>query len=178
MQACGQPHSPIFTYVCELASIKRTATFSTKKGAKQRATRAVIDVIQNFEQNDEHQQIAAVDAEPLTYIELRDSHTELWTPRVRDRHNYFLQLPKEDRNEARQILMDESSSFGTSKNKVELTCAALKLKYDIEDIPNHQHGLKIFYLNGNHNCVIAAKDDDLYDRVIDHFKTMLNLQKI
>lgn len=179
MQACGESHSPIFTHVCELASIKRTGTFSTKKGAKQRATRAVIDIVQNFEENEEHQQIAAVDAKPLpTYIELRDSHAKLWAPRVCDRHNYFLQLPKVDRNEARKILMDvSSSSFGTSKNKVELACAALKLKYDVKDIPNHQHGHKIFYLLGNHNCVIAAKEDDLYDRVIDHFETMLNLQK-
>ncbi|XP_055320515.1 uncharacterized protein LOC129577461 [Sitodiplosis mosellana] len=190
MQSCGQPHAPIFTYVCQIASIKRTGTFSTKKGAKQIATRAVIDVVQNFGLNEEQMQVAtvvdaeqkergAVDAEPLpTYNELKESQAKLWTPRIRDRHNYFLQLPKDDRNEAEKILMDDSSTiYGTSKNKVDLICAALKLKYNVIDIPNHQQEFKVFYLHGNHDCVIAAKETDVYDRVIDHFKTMLNLQK-
>ncbi|XP_055317092.1 uncharacterized protein LOC129576291 [Sitodiplosis mosellana] len=193
MQSYGQPHVPMFTYVCQMASIKRTGVASKKSGAKQIAIRAVIDVVQNFEQNEERIQIATIDAkqseeqkqtgtidaEPLlTFRELIKSRKKLWTPRVSDRQNYFLQLPKKDRNEAEQILMDNSSAtHGTSKNQVDLTCAALKLKYNVIDIPNHQQECKVFYLRGNHDCVIAAKEEDLYDRVIAHFKTILNLQK-
>lgn len=189
MQSGGQPHMPMFTYECQLASIKRTGTFSTKKGAKQVATRAVIEIVQNFEQNEGQQLIVSMEAEqsdednidanpPLNYFELVKSGAKLWAPRIRERHNYFLQLPKESRSEAEKILLDDSSATdGTSKKKVELTCAALKLKYKVIDISNQQKEMTIFYLLGNHNCVIAAQEKDLYDRVIAHFKTMLNIQK-
>lgn len=181
MQSSGQPHCPMFTYVCQLASIKRTGTFSTKKGAKQLATREMIEAVQNFEQNDEQKQIATVDAEPvektsLTYYELQTSKAKLWAPRVRSRHKYFLQLPKENRNEAEKILMDNSSDM-SAKDRIGLVCAALKLDFDVTDIPNHPQDFKVFHLLGNHDCVIAAKETDLYDQVISHFKTMLNLQK-
>lgn len=191
MQSGGQPHAPVFTYVCQVASIKRTGTFSTKKGAKQIATRAVIDVLQKFKQNEEQMQIATVDAdqnegqrqvendddEPLpTYNKLKESQSKLWAPRLRDRHNYFLQLPKEHRIEAEKILMDDSPDIKSS-DKVDQACTALKLKYNVIDAPNHEEGLKIFHLRGNYDCVIAAKEIDLYNRVIDYFKTMLNLQR-
>lgn len=178
MQSCGQPHLPIFTYVCQLASIKRTGTFSSKKGAKQIATHAVIDAIQHFKQNEEHQQIATgIVTESLpTYNDIKESDKKLWAPRVRDRHKFFLQLAKDDLNEAKKILMDDCDR--SSKDRLDLVCAALKLKYDIEDIPNHQHKYKVFYLRGNHDCTIAAPESDLYNQIIAHFKTMLHLQPI
>lgn len=180
-QAYGEPHRPMFTVSCQLSSIKRTGTFSTKKIAKQIAARAVIDVIQSFPQNEEQQQLApVVQSEPpeklfMTYRELKKSGIKPRTVRLRDRHQFFLRLPEEDRIEAGKILLDESGIYGTVMDKVDLACDALKLKYEIKDVPKDLRGNKIFVLLSNHDCVITGKTPDLYNHIIDHFKTMLNL---
>lgn len=182
LQACGDPHRPVFTVKCQLSSISRTGTFSTKKGAKQIAARAVLDIVQNFKQNEEQQKIATVPTtEPpeklfITYRELKNSGIKPRTVRLRDRHQFFLRLPGNDRLEANKYLLDESGIYGTSKDIVDLACDALKLKYDIYDVPNDTRGRKIFALtNSNHDCVLAGSEPALYDDVIEHFKTMLNL---
>lgn len=170
----------MFTVICQLASIKRTGTFSTKKVAKQIAARAVLDIVQNFTQNEEQQQLATVNSpspEKLfkTYRELKNSGVKPKTVRLRDRHQFFVHLPEEDRIKAGRMLLDESGIYGTSKDIVHLTCDALKLKYNIYDVPRDTQGRKIFALNANHDCVITGKEPNLYDEIIEHFKTMLNL---
>lgn len=182
LQASGEPHRPLFTFVCKLSSVKRIGTFTTKRGAKQIAARRVLEIIQNFSQNDEKKLIATVDAEPpektlRRYREIRKLPTKPTTLRLRDRHNFFLRLPEADRNEAIKILMDDSMViYGTNKDKVDLICKALKLKYAITDVPNHQQQFKAFNLIENFDCVLVGKEDNLCDLVIDYMKTMLNLQ--
>lgn len=182
LQACGDPHRPIFTVKCQLSSISRTGTYSTKKGAKQIAARAVLDIVQNFTQNEEKQQIATVpQSEPpeklfITYRELKNSGIKPKTIRLRDRHQFFLRLPEADRIEAKKYLLSESGIYGTSKDIVDLVCDALKLKYNIYNVPNDVKGRKIFALsNSNHDCVLAGSEPQLYDDVIEHLKTMMNL---
>lgn len=182
LQACGDPHRPVFTVKCQLSSISRTGTYSTKKGAKQIAARAVLDIVQKFSQNEEQQQIATVPhSEPpeklfITYRELKNSGIKPKTIRLRDRHQFFLRLPGKDRIEANKYLLDQSGIYGTSKDVVDLVCDALKLKYNIYNVPNDVRGRKIFALsNANHDCVLTGGEPELYDDVIDHFKTMLNL---
>lgn len=180
-QAYGEPHRPVFTVICQLSTIKRTGIFSTKKGAKQIAARAVLDIVQNFTQNEEQQQIATVEqSQPpeklfITYRELKKSGIKPIKKRLRDRHQFFLRLPEEDRTEACKVLLDESGIYGTSKDMVALACDAMKLKYNIHDVPNDTRGRKIFALTSNHDCVITGKEPNLYDDIIEHFKTMLNL---
>lgn len=183
MESYGEPHKPVFTVLCTLSSIKCTGTFSTKKGAKQIAARKMLEIVQNFSQNEEESQVATVEAEPAekifsTYRELKNAGVTPRSSKIRDRHNYFLRLPEEDVNEAKRILMDDDVIYGTSKDKVHLICAALKLKYDVKDIPNHTGKYKGFCLLGNHDCVIVNKEEFLYDLVINHFKIMLNLIEI
>lgn len=181
-QAYGDPHRPMFTYKCQLSSISRTGTFSTKKGAKQIAARAVLDIVQNFPQNVEQQQIATVPiSEPpeklfITYREMKNSGIKPKVNRLRDRHLFFLRLPVDDRIEANKYLLDQSGIYGTSKDVVDLVCDALKLKYNIYPVPNDVKGRKIFALaSTNHDCVLAGNESELYDDIIEHFKTMLNL---
>lgn len=181
-QACGEPHRPVFTVLCQLSSIKRTGVFSTKKGAKQIAARLVLEIIQRFNQNQDQMQIATIESEPpeklfLTYRELRKSEIKPIKVSIRNRHNFFLRLPKEDRDEIQKILIDQSGIYGTNKDKVNLACAAMKVKYSVQNIPDHPQGYEIFsFYCSNHDCVIIDKEPDLYDRVIDHFKIMLNIQ--
>lgn len=179
MQACGEPHRPQFTIVCKLASIKRTGTFSTKKGAKQLAAQAMLDVVQNMSQEENQQQIATLDAEPSdkvfrTYRELKKSDTKYNTVKLRQRHNYFRRLPNEDRAEAYNILMKDGAMSDSSKDIVDLTCKALKLKYEIKDVPNHPKRFKLFILLGNYDCVITEAESVLYDKVVAYFKAMLD----
>lgn len=181
MQGCGEPHRPEFTVVCQLAHIKRTGTSSTKKGAKQIAAQAMLSFVQSISQNEDQQQIATVDAEPIektfrTYRELKKSDIKPISIRLRHRHNFFMRLPIEDREAACQIINDYSVNGGTSKDKVDLVCKALKQKYDIKEMPNHKHNYKLFVLLGDYDCVITDKEPELYDRILDYFKVMMNLK--
>lgn len=168
---------------CQLSSISRIGTYSTKKGAKQIAARAVLDVVQKFTQNEEQQQLATVPpSEPpeklfITYRELKKSGIKPKTIRLRDRRLFFLRLPEDDRIEANKYLLDQSGIYGTSKDIVDLVCGALKLKYNIYNVPNDPKRRKIFALDGIHDCVLAGNEPDLYDDIIEHFKTMLNLKQ-
>lgn len=182
MQASGEPHKPEFTVICQLASIKRTGRFSTKKGAKQIAAQAMLDIVQNIPQNENQQQIATINAEPSektfrTYRELKKSDIKHVPIRLRNRHNFFLLLPEDDRREAEKIIMgkDGIHEYLTYKDKVDLTCKALKIEYEVKDIPNHPRH-KMFILSGDFDCVIASEESTLYDKIIDYLKTMLNFQ--
>lgn len=183
MQACGEPHRPEFTVMCQLAHIKCTGTASTKKGAKQIAAQSMLTFVQNISQNENQQQLATVDAEPTektfrTYRELKKSDIKPISIRIRDRHNYLMRLPGDDRKAAYEILKSHSASIGTSRDKVDLICKALKIRYDIKDIPDHPEKLKIFVLLDDYDCVVVDKEPYLYDRILDYFKVMMNLVNI
>lgn len=183
MQACGEPHRPEFTVVCQLAHIKRTGTSSTKKGAKQIAAQSMLAFVQSIQQNEEQQQIATVDAEPTektfrTYRELKKSDIKPISVRIRDRHNHFMRLPGEDRQNATKLITDDSAMFGTNKDKVDLICKALKVRYEFRDIPDHKENCKLFVLFDDYDCVITDKEPDLYNRIIDYFKIMMNVTQV
>lgn len=183
MQACGEPHRPEFTVMCQLAHIKCTGTASTKKGAKQIAAQSMLSFVQNISQNEDQQQVATVDAEPTektfrTYRELKKSDIKPISIRIRDRHNHFMRLPGEDRQAAYEILKSDGASIGSNKDKIDLICKALKIRYDIKDIPDHPENHKIFLLLDDYDCVIVGKEPYLHDRILEYFKVMMNLRNI
>lgn len=184
MQAYGEPHRPKFTIVCKLASIQRTGTSTTKKSAKQLAAIAMLDVVQNISQCDaEEQQVATLDAEPTekiikTYRDLKKSDTKYNVIKLRHRHNYLRRLPADDRTKAYKILMTDEAMTDSSKEIVDLTCRSLNLKYEVKDIPDHPDHFKAFILLGDYDCVIVGKETNLYNQIIDYFKTMLNFTYI
>lgn len=181
MPTTDDTFSPLFICTCQVSNIKRTGTFTTKKGAKQIAAREMLEVVQNLVENEKSKPIATIEADPpekifRAYRECKEWPKKVRAPLIRNRHTFFLRLPEADRNEAKRILMDDSSViYGTSKDRVDLTCAALKLKYGVSSIPNHAKQFQAFHLIGDHDCVIAAKETDLYNHVIVYLKTMLNL---
>lgn len=177
-QACGTPHAPEFTVVCELASIKRQGTFSTKKGAKQRAAQCVLDVVQSFERPDEQKQIATFNPDPVdkvirTYRELKQSDIKPVAVRFSQRHNYFMRLPLEQRNEAYEIIYNSGQS---DRDIVDLVCKAFKIPYDVCDVPNHPAQLKMFVMRGDYDCLLAGKDDVLWPEAVEYLKNMLNFE--
>lgn len=183
MQACGEPHRPEFTVVCQLAKIKKTGTSSTKKGAKQIAAQKMLEFVQSIRQNEDQQQIATVDAEPSertlkTYRELKKSDIKPISVRIRDRHDFFMRLPVEDREAACEILRRNDVHYGTSKDKVDLICKALKLRYDIKEVTDHSEKFKIFVIIDDYDCVITDREPQLYDRILNYFQIMMNLVTI
>lgn len=134
--------------------------------------------VQSIPQNENQMQIATVEAEPpertfRTYRELKHSDVKPISIRIRDRHNFFLRLPDEDRKEAYKILRTNSAAIGTNKDKVDLVCKALKLNYEIKSVSGHLEHNKIFMLLGDYDCVITDKEPDLYDRLVKYFGRML-----
>ncbi|XP_031621587.1 uncharacterized protein LOC116339698 [Contarinia nasturtii] len=183
MQACGEPHRPEFTVVCQLAHIKCTGTSSTKKGAKQIAAQSMLSFVQNISQNENQQQIATMDSEPSektfrTYRELKKCDIKPISIRIRDRHNNFMRLTAEDREAAFEVLNSNGAEIGSNKDKVDLVCKALKIRYEIKDIPDHPDNHKMFVLLDDYDCVLVEKEPYLYERTIEYFKIMLNFTSI
>lgn len=180
MQASGEPHRPEFIVICQMASIKRVGKFTTKKGAKQNAALAMLEVVQSFPDVEEHQQLARVEVEPTertfrTYCELKKSDVKHIPIRLRDRHRYLLKLPIDDRQKAYEVLMKDGIS--TPRDKVDLACKALKIEYEIKDV-QEQPNMKMFVLLGDYDCVLIGESGALCNRVIDYFKNMLNFKII
>lgn len=178
MQASGQPHRREFTCLCQLSHLESTGKGSTKKAAKQNAAQEMLLLVKNISEDKNQKQIKTIESEPMdetfrTYRELKKSDIKPTKVRIRDRHNYFLRLPNEDRKVAYKLLESNSAAIGTSKDIVDLVCKALKLPYEIKEVPGHTENNKIFVLLGDFDCVITDKEPILYDRIIKYFRTMM-----
>ncbi|XP_055320482.1 uncharacterized protein LOC129577458 [Sitodiplosis mosellana] len=143
----------------------------------------MLSFVQNISQNENQQQLATVDAEPAektfrTYRELKKSDIKPISIRIRDRNNYFMRLPGEDRQAVYEILKSDGATIGTNKDKVDLICKTLKIRYDIKEIPDHPQKHKFFVLLDDYDCVIVGKEPYLYDRIIEYFKIMMNFINI
>lgn len=184
LQASGQPHAPSFTVVCRLASIQRSGEFSTKKGAKQLAAQAMLNIIQQLPvENDEKKQIAPLDFEPpekvlRTYRELKKNDIKPQVIDLSNRHDFFLRLPDAERLAAIKILQDDDPTIVSSSEmeKLDFVCKAMKVPYEVADIPNHPKNHKSFIFKGDFDSVHIDAADKLSERVIDYLLTMLNLQ--
>lgn len=178
MQASGQPHRPEFTCHCQLSHLQSTGKGLTKKSAKQNAAQEMLLLVKTVSEDKSQKQIKVLESEPVeetfrTFRELKKSGIKPKMVRIRDRHNFFLRLPNEDRKAAHQILKSNSAAIGTNKDVVDLVCKALKLQYEIKPVPGHTENNKIFVLLGDFDCVIADKEPILYDRIIKYFRTMM-----
>lgn len=181
MQASGEPHRPEFKVICNLATIKRTGRHSTKKGAKQMAALAMLEVVQNFPENEARQQLARVDVETSeklfrTYCELRKNDITKYRPiRLSNRNRYLREFPADQHQEAYNILMRDA--INTPRNKVDLLCKALKLDYTYKDVPNLPT-YQTFMLQGEHECVLIEPKEGLSERVLDYFTIMMGLKLV
>lgn len=181
MQASGEPHRPEFKVICNLATIKRTGRHSTKKGAKQMAALAMLEVVQNFPEKESRLQLARVDVDPpeklfRTYCELRKNDITKYRPiRLSDRNRYLREFPVDQRQEAFDIVIRDP--INTPRNKVDLLCKALKLDYSFKDVPNLPT-YQTFILEGDHECVLIEPKERLSERVLDYFAIMMGFKII
>ena len=169
--------------VCRLASIQRSGTFSTKKGAKQLAASAMLSVVQNQlgDVSEANLQIATVDSEPADqvikrYRDLKMSDKKHVVIRLSDRHKYFMRFSPEKRAQCSEILYSQNM-FQEMSNRdlVHSVCNALKIKYEFCPVRDHPSGnFWMFVLQGEYDCVRIGPDPDLWEDLVGYFKTMFN----
>lgn len=95
---------------------------------------------------------------------------------LRYRKNYFIRLPSADRNNAQQALMHNVSSSISAEDIVDQTCRALHLEYEIRAMSTPPKYKRFCLLDTKYDCVIIDHIDIIFSKIIDYFKTMLNLQ--
>lgn len=148
------------------------------------AAQAMLNIVQQLPvENDDQKQIAPLDFEPpekvmRTYRELKKNDIKPEAINLSQRHDYFSRLPETERDAAIKILQGAESMFvgGSRLDMLDLVCKAMKVPYEVSDIPNHPQNHKMFVFKGDFDSVHIGSGDELYERVIDYLMTMLNLQ--
>lgn len=180
-QAFGSAHAPEFRVECRVASMVRVGTFSTKKGAKQIAAQAMLQVVQSLPQDESDQQVMKMsddlpEKHVKTYRELRKSDVKtIPGTKLCDRHKFFEKLDPADKAKWHTILFELSE---TPREKVFLMCQALGWKSKVTRVDDHPAGnVKLFELQGcNYDMVMAGPEPQLYDDVLEYFKDMSGIQ--
>lgn len=185
VQVAGLSHCPQFTVRCTLSTIKREATASKKKDAKQKSAQSVLQVIQEMQMNDpdklklmEVKDVMDVEMEVdekviKSYREYKKSVVKKQLGvKLHDRHNFFVSLHNDKIQEAKRCLMNESLSY---QNRVEEMCHALKLKYKIENVPSTKTPLMSFDLDHeNYDCFFVAFAFEFWEKLHEYFQVMLS----
>lgn len=158
----------------------------TKQKAKYFAAEAMLMQLTDVEINNNDQIVKPLTVLDLPTIEeviaeyrrLKTPHIKRQTSILRIRPNFFLKLPKPDRDIARVLLNGKNLMLHTDREIVHLVCEALKLKFRIEDIHLLNGFHKIFSLiDCEYDCVIVGTASTLFAEVIKYLKTMLDIEK-
>lgn len=146
----------------------------------------MLNIVQQLPpQNDDQKQIAPLDFEPpekvmRTYRELKKNDIKPEAINLSQRHNFFMRLELTDRIAATKILEGEESMFcGNSRlDMLDLVCKALKLTYEVDNVPNHPSNYKMFVFTGDFDSVHIGPEGELYAGVIRYMRTMLNIDNV
>lgn len=144
----------------------------------------MLNVVQQLpSHNDEQKQIATLDFEPpekvmRTYRELKKNDIKPEAIDLSQRHDFFKRLPEAERTAAIKILRGEDDvNVGNSQlDLLDLICKAMKVPYELTDVPNHPCHHKMFIFKGDFDSVHIGSEYELFDRVIDYLMTMFNLK--
>ncbi|EDW87714.1 double-stranded RNA-binding protein Staufen homolog 1 [Drosophila yakuba] len=194
VQQSGTPNAPEFVACCSVASIVRYGKSDKKKDARQRAAIEMLALISSNADNlrpDEMQVVSTKKSEGLaveetleelevlrrkkfnTYRELTDAgsvdHTGL---RLCDRHNYFKNFYPALKAAALEAI--NCDDYMTSKDKALSVMSALKITPSISTLESlSMVPMLCVELNCDFDVVFAALETNIYDQIIDYFRTML-----
>lgn len=113
-------------------------------------------------------------------LKLNEEKKENMIVQIKNRHKYFQHFPKDIKNKVFDLLRSNNND-DKILNKVELViavCTALELNYNLA--PTNDEKVKdyfIFELDCELDCVLIGKYENIFDDIIDYFKTMFNLRK-
>lgn len=181
VSSTGQDHQKEFTFVCKVEKYESRGTSTKKKLAKQIAAMEMISLI---EKDGSFGSLVRLDIEDLPSVEevladyrrMKNKCVPVATSNLRYRNDFFLKLPREDRSKAEQVLSQDYSDQIQAKKIVYAALAALNLKHEIKRVGRNR---AIFTLvEPNFDCVITENNDELFARIIDYLKNMLNMQNV
>ncbi|XP_040167915.1 uncharacterized protein LOC120902900 isoform X2 [Anopheles arabiensis] len=189
VRSYGPSHAPVFEFECRIREIVRRGAHSTKKGAKQIACQEMIKTLQSMPVEEHSMQVLSLDqaieeAEDnnenviRTYREYTQSdNKKKLGVSIADRHSFFLELPQERIDEARQLLLNENE---TVREKCYKIATALGLKAKITIANSNMQTIKgstmstFELVNPDYDCFIFGEGELFYSNVVDYFVRMLN----
>lgn len=180
VSSIGQPHKKEFTYVCTVERYECHGKASKKQHAKQIAAMAMIELLESKQSeiaatkssiSMKIEELPPIEEVVAQYRKLRSKSASTVKGNLRDRHNFFLNLPDANQKKAKEILNRTRST--DAKYVVHEVMKALNLKYEVKRINGNK---SIFTLvNSPYDCTCTAKSDEIFTNVIDYLKTMLNV---
>lgn len=190
----GQDHRKEFTFVCNVEKYQRNGTATSKKQAKQNAALQMIKLIEEKIEAKELvseaiglldssstltiEELPSIDEVLAEYRRIKNKSVVSQTMQgdLRSRNNFFLKISEDKRFEAEQVLMQTYSNIAQAQRIFCRAMKALDLKYEIKLIGKSQ---AIFTLiEQSYDCTITTKYDELFERIIDYLKNMLNMQQV
>uniref|UniRef100_A0A182NUI5 DRBM domain-containing protein n=1 Tax=Anopheles dirus TaxID=7168 RepID=A0A182NUI5_9DIPT len=191
VRSYGPSHAPVFEFECRIREIVRKGTHSTKKGAKQIACQEMIKTLQSMPVETAGLQIvpledAIEEVEQTeenvikTYREYTQSdNKKKLGVTIADRHSFFLELPQERIDEARQLLTNPDETVREKSLRLPQVLG-LKAKFSIANtsmpttIGTSMNTFEL--LNPDYDCFIYGSGDVFFKNVFDYFAVMLNCQ--
>lgn len=191
VSSTGQDHQKQFSFACIVGKYQCQGTASKKQLAKQYAALSMINLIQEKIEAEELDSVdgvqrssVALAVEDLPSVEevlaeyrrMKCKSTVPAMTNLSHRKDFFLKLPEQNQMNAKQVLMHDYSNPAEAKYIVNEAMKALKLKYEIKKFGGNR---AIFtFVEKTFECTIAETCEELFGRVIDYLKTMLNMQKV
>ncbi|GAB0088863.1 interferon-inducible double-stranded RNA-dependent protein kinase activator A homolog [Sergentomyia squamirostris] len=182
IDARGPSHAPSFTVQCKVANIVRVAKHSTKKGAKQLAAKAMLEVIQSVYPEEKKvlvplEQSMKNNEERNSYLfknyrEWKDSDQKsVLGLKLADRHNFFVNLLPDRVARALSVF----SLHETDKEKVHLLADALGFPLKIYP-ENSVEGppLIVLELTCDFETTTIGTEETVYRDFLTYMKVMLH----
>uniref|UniRef100_A0A182PJI6 DRBM domain-containing protein n=1 Tax=Anopheles epiroticus TaxID=199890 RepID=A0A182PJI6_9DIPT len=185
----GPSHAPVFEYECRIREIVRRGSHSTKKGAKQIACQEMIKTLQSMPVEDHGMQMLSLD-QAINEVEENeenvirsyreytqsDNKKKLGVT-IADRHRFFLELPQERIDDARQLLLNETETIQEKCYRI-AQVLGLKAKITIANsniLTTNGGAMNTFELiNPDYDCFIAGIGETFFKNVYEYFLCMLN----
>lgn len=191
VSSTGQDHQKQFSFACIVEKYESHGTASKKQLAKQNAAMAMIKLIEEKIEAKEldssegvQRSRVALDVEDLPSVEevlaqyrrVKCKSTVPAMSNLSHRKDFFLKLPERNQMMAKQVLMNDYSSPYEAQRIINEAMMALDLKFEVKKFGTNR---AIFTLKeSKYDCTIAETREELFGRVIDYLKTMLNMQKV
>lgn len=184
IQATGPSHCPEFTVRCQISSLVREAKANSKKLAKGKVATMMMDVIKEMQMNHpeklkimEVNQAMEVDEEVdenviKTYRQYKKAEIKKQPGvRLRDRHNFFMNLDENLVAKAQKNLNDEQECI---QDRIQTALIALNLKFKVEEVQSYGSPLMVFdLLHDQYDCYFISFKDSFWQDLYNHLQIML-----
>lgn len=189
-------HRPEFTFRCKLGIIETFGTGPTKKEAKRKASEEMLmrlesNLVDDSTKCDSNSicnneiipnilpmiELPTVEETLAQYRRLRKPYIQPVVDGLRYRKDFFIKLPADDRRQAQKLITNRGGVLSDT-DIVDQVCKALKLKYEFKAMSTPTNYRRFSLIDTKYDCVIIDHSDNLCGRIIDYFKTMLNMQKL